>query len=109
MTFQRRLLLLLALTFPGFILAVPAAAQTFPQFSAPIGARPFAQAGAQTQVPSKSKPLPKASIKVWVNTASSVYHCPGSRWYGVTKNGQYMSESEAKQGGNRPAYGRTCG
>ena len=45
---------------------------------------------------------------VWVNTNSHVYHCPGTRYYGVTKHGRYMSESEAVAGGNRPAYGLRC-
>lgn len=27
-------------------------------------------------------------VKVWVNTASGVYHCPGTRWYGSTKRGE---------------------
>jgi hypothetical protein len=49
------------------------------------------------------------STKVWVNTKSGVYHCPGTRWYGATKSGQYMTESEARAAGDRPAYGRTCG
>ena len=48
------------------------------------------------------------SIKVWVNTASGVYHCPGTRWYGNTKRGEYMTQKEAQKKGNRPAYGRVC-
>ena len=48
------------------------------------------------------------SVKVWVNTASGVYHCPGTRWYGNTKRGEYMTQKEAQKKGNRPAYGRIC-
>jgi hypothetical protein len=51
----------------------------------------------------------KKEVEVWVNTASGVYHCPGSRWYGKTKQGEYMSECEAKKKGYRPAYHRPCG
>lgn len=40
---------------------------------------------------------------VWVNTKSHVYHAQKSRWYGKTKEGQYMTEEEAKEEGNRPA------
>jgi len=46
--------------------------------------------------------------RVWVNTNSSVYHCPGSHWYGATKQGGYMTQRQAQQAGNRPAYGRVC-
>jgi len=48
------------------------------------------------------------STKVWVNTKSRVYHCPGTRWYGATKNGEYMTESQARAADDRPAYGRSC-
>ncbi len=48
-------------------------------------------------------------VKVWLNTNSGVYHCPGTRWYGKTKQGKYMGECEAKKDGNRPAYGKSCG
>ena len=51
----------------------------------------------------------KKEVKVWVNTNSGVYHCPGTRWYGKTKHGEYMSECEAIKAGNRPAYGKACG
>ena len=51
----------------------------------------------------------KKEVQVWVNTNSGVYHCPGTRWYGKTKQGKYMSECEAVKNGNRPAYGKACG
>jgi hypothetical protein len=41
------------------------------------------------------------SIKVWVNTNSGVYHYPGQRWYGNTREGEYMSEDEARKRGFR--------
>ena len=47
-------------------------------------------------------------VKVWVNTASGVYHCPGTRWYGATKRGEYMTQKQAQEKGNRPAYGKVC-
>ena len=47
-------------------------------------------------------------VKVWVNTNSGVYHCPGTRWYGNTKHGEYMTQREAQKKGYRPAYGKVC-
>jgi hypothetical protein len=40
---------------------------------------------------------------VWVNTESHVYHREGSRFYGTTKKGKYMTEAEAMKEGNRAA------
>jgi hypothetical protein len=40
---------------------------------------------------------------VWVSTDSRVYYKEGSRFYGKTKNGKYMSEADAIKEGNRPA------
>jgi hypothetical protein len=45
------------------------------------------------------------SGQVWVNTRSGRYWKPGSRYYGKTKQGEYMSEKEAVQKGYRPANG----
>ena len=43
------------------------------------------------------------SRQVWVNTATGVYHYPGTRWYGNTKQGKFMSEADARSQGFRPA------
>jgi hypothetical protein len=41
----------------------------------------------------------KNSEMVWVNTESGVYHKRGSRWYGKTKQGKYMTEADAIKAG----------
>lgn len=56
----------------------------------------------------EQKTTSNESARVWVNTASKVYHCPGTRYYGATKSGKYMRQDEALAGGYRPAYGRGC-
>jgi hypothetical protein len=43
-----------------------------------------------------------SAVKVWVNTSSKVYHCPGTRYYGSTAHGTYMTETEAQQRGCGP-------
>ena len=55
-----------------------------------------------------ASPAPVNSGQVWVNTDSRVYHCPGSRWYGKTKQGAYMSEAEAQAQGAKPNHGKAC-
>jgi hypothetical protein len=44
----------------------------------------------------------QSSGKVWVNTESGVYH-KGGRWYGKTKKGKFMTESEAQAAGFKAA------
>jgi hypothetical protein len=42
---------------------------------------------------------------VWVNTETHVYHKEGSRFYGKTKKGKYVSEADAIKEGDRAAKG----
>src|SRR5213596_3519552 len=41
---------------------------------------------------------------VWVNIESHVYHKEGSRFYGTTKKGKYVSEADAIKEGDKAAH-----
>ena len=43
---------------------------------------------------------------VWVNSETHVYHTEGSRFYGTTKKGKYMTEAEAAKEGDKPGRER---
>jgi hypothetical protein len=58
--------------------------------------------------PAREKEDVAGGSKVWVNTRSGVYHCPGTRYYGATAQGRYMTQAEARAAGHRAAYGRSC-
>jgi len=68
---------------------------------APVSSLSQQQPTGQPKIEHAGKP----DVKVWVNTKSGVYHCPGTRLYGNTKQGEYMTQSEAQDKGYRPAYG----
>ncbi len=48
-------------------------------------------------------PAPPQKGMVWVNTASGVYHMEGTKFYGKTKKGKYMTEADAQKAGYHAA------
>jgi len=77
-----------------------------PKTSASTGAAaatPPPASGASTQAASKVPAPGGGHGLVWVNTETHVYHREGSRFYGTTKKGKYMTEAEAIKEGNKAA------
>jgi hypothetical protein len=77
----------------------PPAASTAAPAAAPAPAAPAKTAAAQPAVGG-------GAGKVWVN--GKVYHCEGTKYYGKTKAGAYMTEAEAKAKGAHVVKGQVC-
>ena len=77
---------------PAYKAATPAAAP-------PAAPTPPASSA---KAPASAQGSPGSGM-VWVNTDSGVYHKEGSRYYGKTKQGKYMSEADAVNAGYRAA------
>ncbi|HTD02236.1 hypothetical protein [Undibacterium sp.] len=105
---QLRLLIVAA----GLLFASTGFAQTSASMPAASAAKASASGKAAAKSASASMPMTAAAGggggKVWVNEKSKTYHCEGSKYYGKTKVGEYMTEADAKAKGNHPDHGKAC-
>jgi hypothetical protein len=74
-----------------------------PASASPANTSPVPAKSASAEAATTAPALSGGHSLVWVNTEKHVYHREGSRFYGTTKKGKYVTEREAIQTGNKAA------
>ncbi len=60
------------------------------------------------EAPAPPVNMGKPEIRVWIDTHTALYYCPGSELYGKTPGGRFTTQGDAQQDQFEPASRRVC-